>query len=331
MSARHRLLRERDPIAMIRLVAVALTRRLLVLGILAACWSLPGAGAAIAKARGFASPEQAVEALVTAARRNDPAGLLAIFGPAGRDLVSSGDAIADKEARARFVGHYDQGRKILRETAGKAVLVIGADAWPFPIPIVQRGGAWHFDTRAGAQEILDRRIGRNELNAIEVCRSYVQAQRDYAADLDSEHQKVEYAQRFVSTPGRHDGLYWPVRPGEKESPIGPQMASARAEGYGRADAGGKGGHAPYHGYFYRILTRQGAAAPGGARDYVVDGRMTGGFALIAFPAIYGDSGVTTFIVDQDGLVYEKDLGRDTAKAAAAIAEFNPDPTWRTRP
>jgi len=314
---------------MARFLGAAVRWRLLVLGILAAGCNIPAVVAAGGAPQAFASPEQAVEALVAAARDNDPAKLLEIFGPAGKDLVSSGDRIADKEARARFVEHYRQGSKIARETADKATLVIGADEWPFPIPLVEQRGAWHFDTPAGAQEILNRRIGRNELNAIEVCRGYVQAQRDYAADRDSGHEPLEYAQKFVSTDGRHDGLYWPVRPGEKASPIGPQMASARAEGYGAA--GQKGKRSPYHGYYYKILMRQGPAAPGGARDYVSGGRMTGGFALIAFPAKYGDSGVATFIVNQDGLVYEKDLGRDTARVAAAIAEFNPDSTWKTRP
>ncbi len=253
--------------------------------------------------------------------------MLRIFGAAGQELVSSGDKIEDRRARARFVGHYDEGSKVLRDSADKATLLVGAEEWPFPIPIVRQAGVWHFDSPAGAEEILDRRVGRNELNAIRICRNYVRAQRDYAADLQSAQKPVEYAQKFVSSPGQHDGLYWPVGQGEQQSPIGPLMAHARAEGYGHH---AKGVHAPYHGYFYKILTRQGAATPGGVRDYMADGHMTGGFALIAFPATYGNSGVTTFIVNQDGIVYEKNLGPDTAKVAASITEFNPDLTWKTR-
>jgi hypothetical protein len=314
---------------MYKILAALVKHRILILGIIAVCWSVPGARAAVGQPETFSTPERAVAALVAAARNNDPAGLLKIFGSTGRDLVSSGDKIADKEARARFVEHYGKGSKILHDAADKATLVIGTEEWPFPIPIVRHRGVWHFDAQSGAQEILNRRIGRNELNAIEVCRSYVQAQRDYAADLASEQKPIEYARKFVSSAGRHDGLYWPVRSGEKESPIGPQMASARAEGYDGTDNDEKDQHAPYHGYYYKILMRQGAAAPGGARDYVVDGHMTGGFALIAFPAKYGDSGVTTFIVNQDGLVYEKDLGPNTASIAPAITEFDPDVTWKT--
>jgi hypothetical protein len=329
MTAPYRLLAKEDHPAMTKSLAAGLKHRLLAAGLIAALWSVPGAGAATGGAESFGTPEQAVDALVAAARSDDAAELLKIYGPAGQDLVSSGDPIADKEAHARFVEHYGKGSRILRDGADKAILVLGTEEWPFPIPLVQQHGAWHFDTKAGAQEILNRRVGRNELNAIEVCRSYVQAQRDYAADREAERKPMEYAQKFISGPGLHDGLYWPVRAGEKESPIGPQMASARAEGYGSADDHEKDQHAPYHGYYYKILTRQGVATPGGARDYVVDGHMTGGFALIAFPAKYGDSGVTTFVINQDGIVYEKDLGPDTATVAPAITEFNPDLTWKT--
>jgi hypothetical protein len=193
---------------------------------------------------------------------------------------------------------------------------------------VRAGGLWHFDSAAGAQEILDRRIGRDELSAMEVCRNYVRAQREYAADLALQKLPPEYAQVFVSSPGRHDGLYWPAGPGEKLSPIGPQMAHARAEGYRTTEAGDS--PRPYHGYYYRILTRQGPSAPGGARDYLSNGHMTGGFALIAFPAKYGNSGVMTFIVNQAGIVFQKDLGPGTASVAGAMTAFDPDRTWKTR-
>ena len=328
MTTRPLLLIDKDHKSMTGTLTRRAKRTVLMLGIVAALGSLPAAYAADAHPEHFTSPEQAVDALIAASRNNDAAELLKIFGPKGQDLVSSGDPIADREARARFVERYGKGSKIEHAGADKAVLVIGSDDWPFPIPLLQRGGAWHFDTKAGAQEILNRRVGRNELNAMEVCRSYAQAQRDYAADLEKEHKPAEYAQKFVSSPGQHDGLYWPVQAGEKESPIGPLMVSARAEGYAQPDEHGQVQHAPYHGYLYRILTRQGAGAPGGARDYAADGHMTGGFALIAFPAKYGDSGVMTFIIDQDGLVYEKDLGPETATIAAATAEFNPDLTWK---
>ncbi|WP_206611798.1 DUF2950 domain-containing protein [Acidithiobacillus sulfuriphilus] len=328
MVDRHQLLVNKEDTAMYRIFAAVVKHRILVLGFMVVCWTMPGASAAGGAPETFASPEQAVHALVAAARANDRTELLKIFGPASRDLISSGDKIADKEARARFVDHYNKGSKIVLDGADKAILAIGTEHWPFPIPIVQQGHSWHFDAQAGAREILDRRIGRNELNAIEVCRSYARAQHDYAADRESANKLKEYAQKFVSSPGRHNGLYWPVRSGEKESPIGPLMASARAEGYGSTDDYKKGQHAPYHGYYYRILTRQGASAPGGARDYLVNGHMTGGFALIAFPAKYADSGIMTFIVSQNGIVYEKDLGPDTAAIAPAITKFNPDHTWK---
>lgn len=308
-----------------RLLAIAV--------VVAAGLALQTAGAdSMTGAAAFASPEQAVDAFVAAARANDAAALVRVFGSAGQAIVNSGDAVADRDARARFVARYDKAHKIEQTGGDKATLVIGTEDWPFPIPLIRTGTRWQFDIAAGAQEILNRRIGRNELNAIEVCRSYVQAQRDYAADLAAAHQPVEYAQHFVSSPGKHDGLYWPAEAGEKESPIGPLMARARAEGYGagaNGDAGEQGQHAPYHGYRYAILTGQSAAASGGAKSYVVDGHMVGGFALIAFPAIYGDSGVMTFIVNQDGIVYEKDLGPDTATIAGATTEFNPDAGWKT--
>lgn len=250
----------------------------------AACWCWPASCAPANAPEAFARPEQAVDALLAASRSNEPAALLAIFGPAGQDLVTSGDAIADREARARFIERYSRDEHIVRNSPDRATLVIGAEQWPFPIPIVRENGVWHFDAAAGRQEILNRRIGRNELNAMEVCREYVRAQRDYGADAEAEKLPAQYAQKFISSPGRHDGLYWSAPPAGKQSPIGPQMARARAEGYGESEA--NGGPAPYHGYYYRILTRQGPAAPGGARNYVRGGRMTGGFALIAFPAKY---------------------------------------------
>ncbi|HEX4160054.1 MAG TPA: DUF2950 domain-containing protein [Rhizomicrobium sp.] len=298
--------------------------------VLTSCWCLAAQGQAANGPEGFTSPKQAVDALVAAESGDDPAHLLAIFGPAGRDLVSSGDRIADGEARARFVAHYREHSEIVQDSPDRATLLVGTEQWPYPIPVVRTDNVWHFDAATGAQEILNRRIGRNELSAMDVCRDYVRAQGDYAAGRATAKLPPEFAQKFVSSLGQHDGLYWPAAPGENESPIGPQMAAARAEGY----AGGTGqrgsAHEPYHGYYYRILTRQGQAAPGGGRDYIVNGRMTRGFALIAFPATYGNSGVMTFMVNQNGIVFQKNLGPDTATVATGMTEFNPDRTWKMR-
>jgi hypothetical protein len=286
----------------------------------AACLALPAAAAAPEQT--FADPEQAVRALVSATRSNQATALERLFGPGGEPLVASGDRVADRAAHARFVQHYDQGHRIVRDGPDHATLLLGAEDWPFPIPLVRDGAVWRFDTEAGVQQVLERRIGRNELNAIAVCRAFVQAEREYRAG-DGHGQ---YARRFLSHPGQHDGLYWKVAAGAAPSPMGPLVAAAQAEGYG----GEPPEHArqPYHGYFYRILLAQGAAAPGGARDYLVGGALRGGFALLAWPARWGDSGVQTFVVNQDGIVFENNLGADTAHAAAAITAFDPDPGWR---
>jgi len=279
----------------------------------------------------FATPQLAAVALATAMRsENAQKELLRIFGSQGEKLVSSGDAIADKRARDRFTNAFNKANTIVMESPDKAVLTIGNRAWPFPIPVVRDGEAWRFDTDAGADEILDRRIGRNELGAIEVCRAHVDAQREYAAKDRNGDGVLEYASRFRSSPGQHDGLYWPAGPGEDESPMGPLMASAQAEGYFTQQLPGHK-REPYHGYFYRILTRQGNDAPGGASDYIVRGHMIGGFALLAFPAKYGVSGIMTFVVNQDGVVYQKDLGADTETTARRMTEFNPDKSWKPIP
>ncbi len=275
----------------------------------------------------FVSPEKAVEALVDAARGGRTVELLKVLGPAGKKLVFSGDPVADREGRTKFVEGYDKTHRFDRKDDGKMILVIGDDGWPFPIPIVQQGAAWRFDTRAAAQEILDRRIGRNELSSIEVCRAYVDAQREYATVDRNGDGILEYAQKFVSRPGREDGLYWPAKPGAEQSPLGPLVAQARAEGYGGKSARGK--RQPYHGYYYKILKTQGKNAPGGAYSYLANGRMIGGFALVAFPARYGASGIMTFIVNQDGIVYEKNLGPNTARIARRMTIYNPDASWKT--
>jgi len=275
--------------------------------------------------RVFSSAEQAVEALI-AAQSDDKLGELSrILGPGGYKLVHSGDPVADRNHRARFVAAYDTAHRIEYEDEAKAVLVVGADDWPLPIPLIRAGSHWRFDTRAAEQEIINRRVGHNELSVIEVCRAYVEAQREYAALAVAAGGRPEYAQHFGSRPGTHDGLYWPTKAGEPSSPLGPLLAQARAGGYGTDSVVAM--PQPYHGYYFRILTRQGASAPGGAKDFVVDGRMTGGFALIAYPAAHGNSGVMTFIVSQDGIVFERNLGPDTTALALRIEEFDPGTSW----
>lgn len=306
-----------------------LAGRRAVLAIVAAAFAwlaapLPG-NAADSQQKAFATPEQAVAALVSAARAERTDDLVAILGPGSKDLVFSSDAVADRVGRERFVAAYDAAHNIDRAEEGTASLTIGDDAWPFPIPIVKRGETWLFDTQAGASEILARRIGRNELSVIEVCRAYVDAQREYASKDRNGDGMLEYAQTFRSRPGEQNGLYWRAEAGAEQSPLGPLAAQARAEGYGGKDASGK--RRPYHGYFYRILTAQGENAPGGAYSYLADGRMIGGFALLAYPSGYGVSGVMTFIVNQDGEVYQKNLGPDTATIAQEIAAYDPDASW----
>jgi hypothetical protein len=269
----------------------------------------------------FKTAQEAVDALVSAAKTGDRKAVLTILGRDGADVVSSGDAIADASARNRVVEAYDAKHQVVMEGTDKAVLVIGREDWPFPIPLVRKDSAWRFDTAAGREEILYRRIGRNELDAIETCLAYVDAQQDYA-DQGVAGNGV-YAQRIVSRPGKKDGLYWPAQSGADESPLGELAASAAAEGYRAGQQ-----RAPYHGYYYKVLTRQGPDAPGGAIDYVVRGRMIGGFALVAYPAEYRNSGVITFLVNHQGNVYEKDLGPNTARIAAGMTAFNPDHTWR---
>lgn len=273
----------------------------------------------------FPTAEQAVAALVVAHRDNKLGALSRILGPGGYRLVHSGDEVADRNHRARFVAAYDEAHHIEFESAHKAVLVVGAQDWPLPIPLIQTKSGWRFDTLAAEQEILNRRIGRNELNVIEVARAYVEAQREYAVMTAVPGRPPEYAQRFRSNPDKRDGLYWPAKDAEPQSPLGPLVAQARAGGYGAEPASGK--PQPYHGYYFRILTRQGPHAPGGAMNYVVGGHMTGGFALVAYPAAYGASGVMTFVVSQDGIVFEQNLGPKTELIARRIQEFDPDSHW----
>lgn len=293
-----------------------------------AAGALSSAGAAPANQRTFSSPEQAADALAAAWRNGGREGLLAIFGPAGEKLVSSGDPVAERQAREKLASSYDEGHRLLTESEHRVVILLGKDEWPYPIPLIRGGAGWHFDVKAGAEQIIDRRIGRNELNTIQVCRAYVEAQRDYAAKSALGDGSQEYAQKVVSSEGKRDGLYWRTAQGEEDSPLGPLVAAAEAQGYGTASAEGQ---APFHGYFYKILTRQGKYVPGGARNYIVNGHLTAGFALVAFPAKYGDSGVMTFVVNQDGIVFEKNLGRNTAEIARHMTEYDPDKTWKIAP
>ena len=280
------------------------------------------------KQKSFKSPEEAAKALFDAAKAEDTKGLLAIFGPAGKEIISSGDEVADKAARERFVKAYEAMNKLERETDKKVTLIVGNHDWPYPVPIVKKGETWIFETMAGKEELLNRRIGRNELNTIETCLAIVDAQREYAMkDRDSD-KLLEYAQKFASTPGKKDGLYWQTKEGEPQSPLGDLVAKAVKEGYGPRKPSQSQGPRPYHGYYFKILKAQGKNAPGGAYDYVVNGNMIGGFALVAYPAEYGASGIMTFIVNHDGVVYEKNLGKETGKIASAMTKFDPDKTWK---
>lgn len=272
----------------------------------------------------FRTPEDGVAALVAALRSGRDRDAMRVLGSAGRRLVQSGDPVADRTARERFLREYDARAEILRPAPDRAVLQVGADGWPLPVPLVQRGGSWRFDAVAGGQEIVDRRIGRNELDTIETLRALVDAQDDYAASAGRQGALRAYARRFFSTPGQRDGLYWPTAEGEAPSPLGPLFAAASAGGYarGRGDV-----PQPFHGYTFRILESQGADAPGGAVGYVVNGRMIGGWAVIATPARYGVSGIKTFLASHHGTVWEQDLGPDTARVAAAITAFDPGAGW----
>jgi hypothetical protein len=280
--------------------------------------------AAAAQQKTFPSAADAVKAAITAAKNNDDKELLAIFGAQAKDLISSGDAVADKQRRAQFIKAFDEQNRLVVE-GENTVVVIGKNEWPFPIPLVKKNDSWVFDTAKGREEVLNRRIGDNELSAIQVSLAYFDAQREYARKDRDGDGLVEYAQKFRSDAGKKNGLYWEAKTGEEVSPLGPFAVRAVKEGYGQNKPTDK--PAPYHGYYYRILSAQGKDAPGGAYSYLIKGNMIGGFALVAYPAEYGNSGVLTFIVNHDGKVFEKNLGKDTAKLAQSMKEYNPDSTW----
>ncbi len=274
----------------------------------------------------FATPNDALNALVAAATNHDTNAIHAIFGPAGHELISP-DVVQATVEYQLFVKRLAEKTRLVNLSSSNITVEIGAEGWPFPIPLVQRDGRWSFDTAAGAEEILARRIGRNELGAINVCIAYVDAQREYA-DQDRLGDGVPaYAQYLHSTPGRHDGLYWPAKPGEALSPLGPLIAEARVEGYHRTARMLNDESAPYHGYYFKILTRQGKHAPGGKYNYVINGRLLAGFALVAWPAEWGNTGLMTFVVNQQGHVLQKNLGPKTVKIARSMTSFDPDETW----
>jgi hypothetical protein len=289
--------------------------------IVAIVW-LPGCGGP-EKQRSFASADEAVTALVAAVQSGDRNELLAVFGPGSEGVIGSGDSIADAKDRARFLAMYQAKHSLVPDGDTKSILQIGENDWPLPVPVVRRGNRWYLDGAAGAEELAFRRVGRNELGAIAVCRGYVRAQRDYSAVGRDGGPAGIFAVKVLSDPGSHNGLYWPTAEEEAPSPIGPWIAEAAAEGY-RAGAGRS---APYHGYYYRMLFKQGEHAAGGAADYFMGGQLVGGFALVAWPAHYGISGVQTFLVNQEGVVYQKDLGEDTAATADQIDAYDPDSSW----
>ena len=288
--------------------------------------ALPALAAPAAKAqRTFATAEEAVSALVDATKNGITGDMIAILGPQSKKIVSSGDPVADKAAIERFNRLYDEKHQIVAAGDNKAILILGNEDFPFAVPLVKKGDRWRFDARAGREEIINRRIGHNELEVINVMNAYVDAQREYASrDRDSD-AVMEFAQKFRSTPGKKDGLYWEAKDGVETSPMGSLVAKADSEGYARSKGGDK---QPYQGYLFKILKGQGANAEGGAFDYVVNGKMILGFALLAYPAKYGTSGIMTFIVNQNGVVYQKNLGKNTAKSAAAITRYNPDSSWK---
>jgi hypothetical protein len=268
----------------------------------------------------YASAEEASQALFTAAQANDDKAVLEVLGPEGKKIISSGDPAEDEESRSNFVQKFQVMHRLVTEPDGTTTLYLGAENWPTPIPLLNKGALWYFDTEAGKREILFRRIGKNELSAIRVCEELVAAEKDY-----SSKQNGQYAAKFVSDEGKHNGLYWLGTDNQFESPIGPLVANAGSEG--GVAPGLQSGPVPFRGYYFRILESQGQHAPGGPLDYVSDGKMTKGFAFVAYPAVYRDSGVMTFIVGQDGVVYEKDLGKQTEERLKAMKAYDPDSSW----
>lgn len=287
--------------------------------------SLVALAACSSKPKTFDTPEAAVQALIEAAKAEGNGPLLKLLGKDAKPLIDSGDPVADKNAREAFVAHYEAANSIDKSEADFATLEVGEDKWPFPIPLVAEGGKWFFDSPTGIDEVVNRRVGANELATIQSCLAYVDAQREYYSRNVQNDPALHYASRLISSDGKKDGLYWPAAENEEPSPLGEEFARARAEGY-QAD-GPKKGEA-FHGYIYRLLTKQGPNARGGAYEYLVNDQLLGGFAAVAFPAEYGNSGVMTFIVNHDGVVFSKDLGAETTKLAMAMDSFDPGEGWK---
>lgn len=308
-----------------RLQALALS--LMLAASPAALAEAAGSTPATTAQRSFTSPEQAASELAEAIRADDRKKLLAIVGPGAAKWLFSGDAVADRADMQTFLQAYDAGHHISQTGDGRALLLVGTNDWPFPAPLLRDNGGWRFDAKAGGEEIINRRIGKNELNTLQTLLAIVDAQREYAMDDLDGNGFNDYARRIMSTPGMKDGLYWPVAGNEPVSPLGPLIAAATLQGYGQQKHRGAQRPAPYHGYHFRLLTRQGPEAPGGAYSYLVGDKLIGGFAVIAYPARYGASGVMSFIVSHDGVVYEKNLGPATARQATNMAAFNPDSSW----
>ncbi len=274
----------------------------------------------------FSSPEEAVQAMIEASKSEQPDRIRRILGPGADEVLSSGDEVADRQARDKFLKAYDEKHELVTGPDGSVTLQAGKDDWPMPIPIVKSWGKWRFDTRRGKEEILNRRIGRNELSVLQVCLAIVDAQRDYAAVDRNRDGIPEYARKIISDPGDKNGLYWKTSDGEPPSPLGPLVADAVEEGYGDA-RNESDQRRPFHGYYFKLLKSQGPNASGGVRDYEEGGRLTEGFGVVAWPAEYGNSGVMTFQVNHQGVVYERNLGRRTARMASSMTEFDPDFGW----
>lgn len=288
-----------------------------------ACW------ARCAEIESFATPEAAAAALVSAAATQDTAALSRLFGPEASSLVNP-DPVQSRQEMEAFSKAYAETHRWEEPSADRRVLLLGTEGNPFPVPLIRSNEGWRFDYEAGKEELLNRRIGRNELATLAAVRTYVDAQREYALRDRDGDDVLEFAQRITSSPGTMDGLYWPVEESGDLSPLGPLFATAQAEGY-RPDPAGTGAARPFHGYLYKILTRQGAHAPGGRYNYVINGNMIGGFALVAYPAVYGETGIMTFIVNQQGRVYQKDLGPRTVRKAKSMREYDPDSSWELSP
>ena len=274
----------------------------------------------------FASPELAAAALADAVRAADRKALLSVVGPDAKSWIFTGDDVADRADWKTFLMHYEKRNAIEKQASGGALLVLGEGEWPFPAPLVEKGGQWRFDAAAGREEVINRRVGSNELGAIQTMLAIVDAQRTYAASDPDRNGIADYAQKFISSPGKKDGLYWESNGAADESPLGPLVGAATAQGYSAKASQAK--PQPYYGYLYRIIGAQGKDAPGGAYDYHLDGRLYGGFAVVAYPSSYGVSGVKTFIVNHEGVVFEKDLGKSTAATATALKAYNPDKSWK---